>query len=245
MIDVDGTYNFRDVGGITTIGGELVLPRLVYRSASLDSVTPAGLATLAELGIRTVIDIRSEAELERNGRFPHEGTGIEWFHVVSSVGPPSGEDATTRAIWSSPDPMALVFKLLVTSASPMLAGALRLVAEAGRQPVVFHCTSGKDRTGMVALLTQLIVGVDLETALVDFERSTAALAMVRSEMAARYPQLSSLPAEVLDRMATADRVWVHGALEEIGGQGNLEPWLDSIGVDATLRHRLRTVLLAG
>lgn len=243
MIEVDGAFNFRDIGGVMTTDDRMVKPRMIYRSASLDALSGRGLAALAEIGVRTVIDIRSQGELDRNGRFAHEGTGIDWFHVVSSVGPPGGDDPVMAEIMASDDPMALIFPLLVTRAAPMFSQALRLVAEPGRQPVVFHCTSGKDRTGLLALFIHLIVGVDLETALLDFERSAEALAAVRGDMALRYPDMADLPAATLDRMAAADRAWVMAALDTIGGLDNLELWLDSIGVGADVRSRLRTLLL--
>ena len=243
MITIDGAYNFCDIGGVTTAADHLVRPRVVYRSASLDALSPDGLASLAELGIRTVIDIRSQGELDRNGRFAHEGTGVEWFHVVSSVGPPTDDDPAMVEVMASDDPMSLIFPLLVTRAAPMFAQALRLVAEAGRHPLVFHCTSGKDRTGLLALFIHLIVGVDLETALVDFERSAEALAAVRGDMATRYPHMAAMPPATLDRMAAADRAWVMTALDTIGGLANLEPWLDSIGVGPDIRSQLRSQLL--
>lgn len=244
VIAVDGAFNFRDLGGVSTTDGRLVLPRRVYRSATLDGVSPAGLTTLAELGIHTVIDLRSEAEVAGDGRFPHEGTGIEWFHLASAVGPPSGEDPRMAAVFAAEDPMALIFPLLVTRAGSMFGTALRLIAEGGRTPLVFHCTSGKDRTGLLAALLHLILGVDLPIVLADFERSTLALAEIRAQMAARYHLASVMSAEQLDRMAGADRAWVLHALEAIGGLAGLEPWLDSIGVDAAVRHALRTTLLA-
>jgi protein-tyrosine phosphatase len=240
---VDGTYNFRDVGGVPTADGRLMRPGLIYRSASLDSVTPEGLAALVGLGIHTVVDIRSPEELERNGRFPHEGTGIAWFHVAATVGPPVIDDPEVAGIMASPDPMALMLPLLVRRSAETFAGAMRLAAESGRQPVVFHCTSGKDRTGLLALFIQLVVGVELETVLADFERSAEAMAAVRGDMESRYPQMAALPPETLDRLAAADRAWVLAALEAIGGLDNLEPWLDSIGVDGQVRHRLRRLLV--
>lgn len=247
-VDVDGTHNFRDVGGVVAADGTLVRPGLVFRSASLDSLTEAGLATVTELGIRTVVDIRSEGEVVTSGRFAHEGTGIDWFHVASSVGPPLGvaDPARERAmarVMASEDPMALILPMLLAHAGPMFAGALRLMAEPGRLPLVFHCTSGKDRTGLLGVVLHLILGVELETALAEFERSIEAYDHIRVDMETRYPHMSGMPAATLDRMARAERAWVLSALDTIGGVAGLDPWLDSIGVDAAMRTSLRDLLL--
>ena len=246
--EVEGTHNFRDVGGVHTADGRLVRPGLLFRSASLDSLTGTGLATLAALGVRTVIDIRSEGEVGRNGRFAHEGTGVGWFHVASSVGPPTGagdlerESAMARVLGSD-DPMAFILPMLFGRAGPMFAGALGLMAEPGRAPLVFHCTSGKDRTGLLGVVIHLILGVELETALAEFERSLEAYEHIRADMGTRYPFMESMPAATLDRMAGADRAWVLSALDTIGGVAGLEPWLDSIDVGPDVRSSLRSLYL--
>lgn len=246
--DVEGTHNFRDVGGVRAADGRLVRPGLLFRSASLDSLTEAGLATLAGLGIRTVIDIRSEGEVGRNGRFPHEASGVDWFHIASAVGPPTGagdpgRDAMMSRVMASEDPMALILPMLFGGAGPMFAGALALMAEPGRAPLVFHCTSGKDRTGLLGVVLHLILGVELETSLVEFERSAEAYEHIRADMGTRYPFMETLPAATLDRMAAADRAWVLSALGTIGGVAGLDPWLDSISVGPDVRAILRSLYL--
>ncbi len=246
--DIEGTHNFRDVGGVRAADGRLVRPGLLFRSASLDSLTEAGLAALAGLGIRTVIDIRSEGEVGRNGRFAHEGTEVSWFHIASAVGPPTGtgdprREAAMARVMASEDPMALILPMLFGRGGPMFAGALEIMAEPERAPLVFHCTSGKDRTGLLGVVLHLILGVELETALVEFERSAEAYDHIRADMGARYPFMESMPEATLDRMAAADRAWVLSAFDTIGGVAGLDPWLDSIGIDAELRSSLRGLYL--
>ena len=246
--DVEGTHNFRDVGGVGAADGRLVRPGLLFRSASLDSLTDAGLAALAGLGVRTVIDVRSEGEVVRSGRFAHEGTGVDWFHIASSVGPPTGagdpqREAAMARLMTSEDPMALILPMLFGRGGAMFAGALGIMAEPERAPLVFHCTSGKDRTGLLGVVLHLILGVDLETARVEFERSAEAYDHIRADMDTRYPFLETMPAATLDRMAAADRAWVLSALDTIGGVAGLDPWLDGIGIGPDVRSALRDLYL--
>lgn len=246
--EIEGTHNFRDVGGVRAADGRLVRPGLLFRSASLDSLTDAGLAALAALGVRTVIDVRSEGEVGRSGRFAHEGSGVSWFHIASAVGPPTGSgdpgrDAAMARVMSSEDPMALILPMLLSRGGPMFAGALRIMAEPQRAPLVFHCTSGKDRTGLLGVMLHLILGVELETALAEFERSSEAYEHIRNDMGTRYPFMETMPAATLDRMAAADRAWVLSALDTIGGVAGLDPWLDSIGIDGSVRASLRSLYL--
>ena len=90
FISVEGTFNFRDVGGRPTTDGGRTREGVQYRSASLDRLTSAGLRTIAELDVEVVVDVRSRDEVERHGRVdaqPAQGQvaqGIERGHVVES-----------------------------------------------------------------------------------------------------------------------------------------------------------------
>jgi protein-tyrosine phosphatase len=247
-IDVAGVYNFRDLGGGITAAGVAVRTGLMFRSATLDKISAEGLATLETLGVRTVLDLRSTAEVDMHGRFPFERTGVRWVHVPAPMGPSGpGSQAPApdhRDITEHHDPMALVFIRLVTEGGPFVAEVIRHLADPGNLPTVFHCTSGKDRTGLIAALIQLVIGRDLETVLVDFERSREYRDQIRTDIEARLSHLVDFTPEVLDRISGVDRAWLLDALELIGGPEGLDGWLDSIGVDAAVRESLRSRMVS-
>lgn len=245
FISVEGTFNFRDVGGCPTTDGGHTRSGVLYRSASLDQLTSAGLRKISDLEVEVVVDVRSSDEVERHGRFAYEGMGIEWIHVPSPVGPPTGSmrDAMQDTIFAARDPMAVVFTKIVEAGADVLASPLHTLATASG-PMVVHCTSGKDRTGLIAFLAQMICGVDPEQALEDFELSSLALAEVRNDMQARFPEMEHFDQATLDRMAGAHREWIISALESVGGIGDLDPWLDSIGIDAPVRADIRQRMVA-
>jgi hypothetical protein len=206
------------------------------------------LATLESLGVRTVFDLRSTAEVDRHGRFPFERTAVRWIHVPSPMRPPgTGSQAPApdhRAIAEHHDPMALVFTRLVTEGGPFVGEVIRHLADPANLPTVFHCTSGKDRTGLIAALIQLVIGRDLETVLVDFERSAEYQDQIRIDIEARLSHMAEFTPEVLDRMSGVDPAWLLDALDLIGGPEGLDGWLDSIGVDATVRESLRSRMVS-
>lgn len=244
FIEVDGTFNFRDVGGRATLDGRKTRTGLLYRSASLDRLTPDGRDALSDLGVGLVVDVRSADEINRHGRFAHEGTGIDWHHVDSGFGPPvMGKRAHDHEVFEAQDPMSVVFRMVVEVADTLLATPLKMFAAAER-PMVFHCTSGKDRTGFIAFLVQTIAGVDPEEAFEDFELSAVAMQTVRSDMEARFPEMARLDPAKLDRMSGAYRSWIIDALEPVGGVDDMEPWLDSIGVDISVRRAIRSKFVA-
>jgi len=116
------------------------------------------------------------------------------------------------------------------------------MAEADAAPLVFHRTSGKDRTGLLAALVQLISGRDLPPVLAEFEHSAEALARSGQDLMARFPGIAELSPERAERVKAADPVWLLGAFDQIGGLPRKEPWLDSLGVDAAARSGVRRQL---
>ena len=245
FISVEGTFNFRDVGGRPTTDGGHTRSGVLYRSASLDRLTGAGFKTISELDVEVVVDVRSSDEVDRHGRFAFEGTGIEWIHVPSPVGPPTGSlrDEMQETVFAASDPMAVIFTKIVEAGADVVASPLETLATASG-PMVVHCTSGKDRTGLIAFLAQMICRVDPEQAFEDFELSSLALAEVRNDMQARFPEMEHFDQATIDRMSGAHREWIISALESVGGIGDLDPWLDSIGIDAPVRADIRKRMVA-
>ena len=244
FIGVEGTFNFRDVGGRPTSDGGRTRTGVLYRSASLDKLTSSGVQQIIELDVEVIVDVRSSDEVERNGRFPFEGTGIEWLHVPSPIGPPTGSqvDAVQESIFAADDPMTLMFQKIVEAGTHVVTPPLAALAGA-TGPMVVHCTSGKDRTGLIAFVVQVICGVDPEHALEDFELSSVAMGDVLADMMARFPEMQRFDPATRERMSGAEGEWLVSALESVGGIHDLDPWLDSIGVGEATRNDIRKRLV--
>lgn len=167
-LDLDGVFNFRDLGGLATDDGRTTLPGRVYRSDGLHRSPSADRGRLTDLGITQVVDLRTEAEIEREGRF--EVAGVAWHHR------PIFQSLQDFAAAGRPeDPVDLLchhFEHMVATNEGPLAEAIGVVADAAeRGPVVFHCTAGKDRTGVVAALILAGIGVTEAEVARDFARS--------------------------------------------------------------------------
>jgi protein-tyrosine phosphatase len=157
LVPFDAVFNFRDLGGYETVGGRRVRPRAVFRSGPLQRLTAADLERTRKLGVRTVIDLRSTDELTAWGRFPQ--TDHVAFHHIPLY------EAETRTDG---------YAQMATDGRAALASALRVIA-AGDEAVVFHCGSGKDRTGILAALLLSTLGVPDDTIGADYQLSELAL----------------------------------------------------------------------
>ncbi len=161
-IPVNGTYNFRDVGGYRAEGGFTRSGKL-FRSDGLHSLGDEGKQQLRALGVSVVIDLRDDAEEEA---FPDDLSGLDVEVLRLPVFEGSGASQSTIG--------ATLYDLYVKilfQHTDVVVSALREIADTGDAGVVVHCTAGKDRTGIVVALALLAVGVDRDVVIADYART--------------------------------------------------------------------------
>lgn len=165
-IPLSGTYNLRDVGGYP-VGDRTTRWGALLRSDALHKVDQAGRDTLRELNLALVIDLREAQEAESA---PNALDGVGHRSVHRPV-----YDA---ALDTHADGFGLgpLYRQMITDHAPALTAAVRLVAGAGPDPVLVHCTAGKDRTGLVVALALAAVGVDERDIVADYALSETMLA---------------------------------------------------------------------
>ncbi|WP_219817101.1 tyrosine-protein phosphatase [Arthrobacter sp. GMC3] len=194
--------NMRDLGGIPVSHG-IVQPGLLYRSASLAKLDGSGEAAFTKLNITTVYDFRTAAE--RHGALDHvpEGTRIVWLDVVADA--PNNVAASIPKLIA--DPAALESMLGAGRADEYLADANRefvsmpsartayrkffldLIDERRIGAGLFHCTTGKDRTGWAAISFLLLLGASEDDVRADYLETNTDLAP------ALQPMLDALEAK--------------------------------------------------
>jgi protein-tyrosine phosphatase len=167
-VPFEACFNFRDLGGYETADGRQVRWGAVYRSDALHRLTDRDLNLARELGLRTVIDLRSSRELGDEGRFAH-AHDVAYHHL-----PVFEHDGRPPPAPDEPAPLpGEDYVAMATSGRDSIATALRVIAE-GDYAVVFHCAAGKDRTGIVAALVLSSLGVPDEAIAADYHLSEPA-----------------------------------------------------------------------
>ena len=233
-IALPGTLNLRDLGGYPAAGGT-VRWRTLLRSDTLHRLDDAGRAALAGLGLRTVIDLRTDEEV-RAAPSALDSTGARTFHV-----PLFGDAAIGRL----PPELAAVYRHMIDDCGPAIAGAIGRLCALGALPGLIHCTAGKDRTGLVAALALEVIGVPDEFIAADYAMSAsyldpeAARAIRRVRAAggvSRWLDLGALGAspQVIATALARVRARDGGAAGYLIRRGLTRPDLD----------RLRTALIA-
>ena len=160
-IDLSGCLNFRDVGGYPTADGRQVRWRQVFRSDALHHLTPDDVQRLRdEIGLGTVIDLRSTGELESEGRGPLGAEPMAFHHV------PLFDNASRSA---APPMLRLadLYGLMADFAKVPIGRVLATLAEVDA-PAVYHCAAGKDRTGVISAILLSLLGVPDEVIVADY-----------------------------------------------------------------------------
>lgn len=230
-LPVPRTYNFR------AVAPGVLRPGRLYRSDALHRLRRLGREQVASLGIRTVIDLRSDLDRRLGGRDRLRGTGATRVAIPISGSMPGADLACIN--------LSQVYRNILTGYSTELATAIRVVATEPN-PVLVHCTAGKDRTGLVVALILSAIGVDDDTVLADYAATQANLAgewterMLRRVRRFRVPLtdnvvqvLAHSPADVLQETLA----WLDS---EYGG---VHAYLAAAGVDDATVGRLRSTLL--
>jgi len=170
-VALHGASNLRDLGGYPAHGGRRVRSGLVFRSASLSGLTDDDLVALGRLGLRTVCDLRGEAERERApSRLPRPGPALLTLSIEPTVGA-SLRDIQARGAATGEDVVTLLgraYQAYATTQLHQFRALLRTLLEPGRLPLLFHCSAGKDRTGFGAALLLTALGVPREAVVEDY-----------------------------------------------------------------------------
>ena len=180
-LPLEGTVNFRDLGGYAASDGRRVRWGRIYRSDNFSRLTDASHRSLANLGIKLVCDFRSAGEAaSRPDRLPDDGS-IAYLHLPVTHGSIDGIAAFERIkqkdiSWFSDDFMRRGYLRGIDDFAGTWGNFLNRLAETGALPAVFHCSAGKDRAGIAAALVLLALGVPEETVIADHQLSNTFVA---------------------------------------------------------------------
>lgn len=251
-IGLERVHNLRDIGGKPGHGDSVVRMQRLYRSGSPDAMTVADRDTLHGLGIVTMIDLRS--------RFEQDHRPYEWDHKVSA---PIAHDKSVAAIFEQFQAGTLSSEQLedwwsltrIYDAPFDHLAALRRVfdtlLEAGDEgAVLYHCTGGKDRTGLVTALILEALGCPRHEIREDFLRTNTDVEdlMKRSEEFAAFVEKArktGLTSDALFSLTGVKTEWLDKLFHAIERRhGTVTRYLEeAVGIGETGVERLRALYL--
>lgn len=156
----------------------------MFRADGLHQLSSADLATLAGIGLRTVVDLRTNVESEQRGRFPIDDLAVNYLALPLTDVLPAPDELPE---WAKASHVASRYEAMVVDGGPVLSSAIRALSTNEALPAVVHCSAGKDRTGVLVALVLGFLGVADETIVDDYTLSAEAMERLLERLKAEYP----------------------------------------------------------
>lgn len=178
----EGCFNFRGLGGYPTIDGKRVRWERLYRSDALDRLSPPARERLAELGLRTIIDLRTLEEVAQHGSFRGEVLSLIQSPMPDMLPPREALPGLLEAAF-----VAGRYHDMLEKGQDSICEVLAVLTDPSVYPVAFHCREGRDRAGILAAIVLGILGVPDEIIVNDYMLSREAMVRRQEWLTQEYP----------------------------------------------------------
>jgi protein-tyrosine phosphatase len=245
-VPLTACFNFRDLGGLETADGRRVRSGVLFRADTLHRLTPEDLDVLRGMGLRTVIDLRTPDELDRHGRIPLADHDEVVHHHLPMVDELRTDDAVPDESAPSAEVRGDMYVRLVEQGGGAVVKALELLVADGALPAVFHCTAGKDRTGVLAALVLGQLGVPDAAIAEDYALTELSLPDTMAWIEANDPERAAAFASYPKWVWEAPAAIMLAFLEQVReAHGSVPELLLSLGADRATLDALAGALLEG
>lgn len=243
--------NFRDLGGIPAENGRVVKSGCFYRCATLQEASKEDIAKIQTLGIRIAFDFRDPAEEFPNEKEVYAAANLHRFNYPMALNNEKlfklQQNRGIRALFAriTLDDVKDTYRTL-----PFDNEGYRAVFKAmqtGNVPFLFHCSAGKDRTGVCAALILTLLGASEEIVLEDYMISLKVRDYVARQAGRTIPKpVRSYMLKRLEALLIVAPELLAAAKEEILKRyGSFEEYfLKEYGIDRKERERLISVYTA-
>lgn len=267
IIKLSGTFNTRDIGGLRNKAGKKVKYGQMYRSDALNNLTAADRDYLEKLGIKTIVDFRSDDEiaaapdkilrtaktvqLSPNADVAALGSGniVDDQQKIDTLLQEAATQKGREQLQAKVNEMAEQMKELVADpfANQQYERFIDLLTQEDTLPILHHCKGGKDRTGLAAILTLLILEVPLQDILEEYMLTKECMAKRNSKRMQEYQTYTDnkVVLDYLSGLMQTKELYFNAAIDEmIARSGSIDHYLETVlHVTADKKERIQQLFL--
>ncbi len=234
---IEGVYNLRDLGGYPTRDGRQTRWHTLLRSDSPHRLTPAAQQRLIDEGLRTVVDLRHEGEIEAAPNpFAHHAS-VKVQHIPIFPRQQAGSQSG-----SLPPTLDGLYQIIIDYRQAPVKAAVEALIDSDGGLGLVHCTAGKDRTGVVVALLLDAIGVPHETIAEDYALTGPNIAPLLDSL--RRDRPPAMSAEHYERMLESNPEHMLATLRHLETRyGGSAAYLHQIGLSEDHLTRLRDKLV--
>lgn len=256
-VELEHVSNCRDLGGLPCVDGRRVKPGRLMRSAELHHASEGDMKLLKGAhDLERVVDLRTAYELERQSDPIPKMPGVEYVNLAPIENERDlqggGKDEFAVLKHLAEDTPGVFFKMyreMVTSAHSIqvFKRFLNILLEADSGATLWHCTQGKDRTGLAAMFAERALGANMETIRADYLATNLFSKPEHEHIDALLRDIPLVDKLQIDKEAAtyAHMPYLDAALETIEKQhGSLDEYIvDVLDFDLDKQAKLREMYL--
>ena len=244
IIPFEEILNFRDLGGYKARGGRTIAWRRIFRSGAFSHMTPDDYRKLTEeIKLASIVDLRSDFEVKRDGIGLPEVSGIKYYNVSLLLDGGKTEAETQRYKAFSNMGEFYLNTVRDKGFGRHIVQALEIIAKTENHPLDFHCAVGKDRTGMLAAMLLSALGVADKDIIEDYTLSSQVMAKLRQQLTGKGKAPEGVP-PLPDFFWKAEPESMSLFLTTLRKDyGSIPDYLKLMGAENSLTQRLEKALL--
>lgn len=228
-LPLEGAHNVRDMGGLPVKGGGQTAWHRFLRSDFLTDLTKADVELLLDYGVTTIIDLRSFAEVEKEPDSPLLCKQVKYYAIpfMQEDLSPEGQSQNKRKILN----LSELYVFLLEQKA-VIKQLFECIEDAPNGCILFHCTAGKDRTGVLAMLLLMLSGTDKQDCQTNYMQSFINLSRKEKFMKIKNSEYNSLIMSEPDSLEAAYDIVA-------GWNGGIEGFLKDCGITAECIARVK------
>lgn len=265
LVNLDGTYNFRDCGGYETIEGRRVKWGLLYRSDQLSNISERDITFLKNMGLKTIVDYRSKSEASAAPNKEIFGANtylLDPNAKTAQLAADSIDDVNKSILdllkehkfhpekYGDPEEnMYKQYKKFIYSDSSKKAyrELIKLILDEHNLPLVQHCRGGKDRTGFGVAIVLLALGVREECVINDYTLTNQYRVTKNKKQMNLYKKYTKdeQTLTLLSTLQQSKAIYMETAINEMKKTyGSIDSYLkDALGIDQDVKEKLKEIFL--
>jgi len=235
-IKLDGTFNTRELGGYKTADNQTTLENRILRSDGLQNLSNDDKEFLYSYGVRMIIDMRSRGEVS-SARCAMEGyRDVKYINIPLLDHIHSENDK-----FNFPASLREMYTDLFENSKELIADILRVILDTKDGCLLYNCTAGKDRTGIISAIMLMVSGISLETVVTDY---AATAEYIKEFTIKRIEFFNKLNVSIPDYLFTSPKDEMEFAINLLSEKyGDIYKYLNNIGLSESEISGLKSKLL--